>query len=399
MTEVDHRKIGKQLDLFSIDEDAGPGLPLFHPKGTVILNEIRDFMEKELIKRGYVLVSTPHLYKVNTWIRSGHWDHYKDLMFLTKRDDEDFGVKPMNCPGHLYIYNANAKSYRDLPIRMGELGTVYRNEMSGNLTGLLRVIRITQDDAHVFCTEEQLEQEIINLIDLTFYVYKTFGFEEFKIELSTKPENAMGSDEIWEHAEKVLKKVLDDKKIDYDINEGEGAFYGPKIDFHIKDSTGKYWQCGTIQVDFNMPEKFDLKYKGKDNEDHQPVMVHRAILGAMERFFGILIEHYAGAFPVWLSPVQVKIISFTDRNIEHAKKISEKLREAGLRVEDDFDPETVQYKVREAEVQKIPYIVTIGDKEQEKDTLAVRDRSGKVNFDVKIEDFIKQVLEEIANKK
>ena len=398
MAEVDHRKIGKQLDLFSINDNAGPGLPLFHPKGTIMLNVIRDFWEEEHIKREYVFACTPHVYKVNTWITSGHWNHFKDNMFITKKDDEDYGVKPMNCPGHLYIYNASAKSYRDLPIRMAEMGVVYRNELSGNLTGLFRVVKVTQDDAHIFCTEEQMEKEIADIMDFTLFLYKTFGFDKVKIELSTKPEKAMGSDKQWEHSEDVLKRVLEKKKIKYELNEGEGAFYGPKIDFHIKDSMGRYWQCGTVQLDFNMPEKFRLRYKGEDNEEHQPVMIHRALLGSLERFLGILIEHYNGVFPIWLSPVQVKVLSFTDRNVEYSKKIAEEFRKNGLRVEEDYRSETTSHKVREAELQKIPYIIMCGDKEEKNITIAVRDRTGKVKFGVKAEDFVKQTLKQIQDK-
>ncbi|MBU3905303.1 MAG: threonine--tRNA ligase [Nanoarchaeota archaeon] len=399
MTEVDHRKIGKQLDLFSINEDAGPGLPLFHPKGTIILNILRDFWEEEHKKAGYVFVNTPNIYKSNTWQISGHWDYFKENMFITKKEDEEYAIKPMNCPGHMFIYKSSKKSYRDLPIRMGEMGTVYRNELSGNLTGLFRVVKITQDDAHIFCTENQVESEIIRIIDLTLSMYKVFGFKDVKIELSTKPEKAVGSNEIWEMAEGILKKVLEEKKMKYELNEGDGAFYGPKIDFHIKDSTGKTWQCGTIQLDFNLPERFNLKYAGEDNTEHQPIMIHRVIYGALERFFGILIEHYNGDFPTWLAPVQVRILSFTDRNIEYSKKISEGLKKFGIRVDEDYESNTMSSKVMDAELQKIPYIITCGDKEEEKETLAIRGRNGKVKFNVKPEDFIEQILEEIKEKK
>lgn len=395
----DHRKIGAQLDLFSVQEQTGPGLPLFHPKGTVIFNTLRDFWESEHKKRGYVLVNTPNVYKLDLWKQSGHWDHYREHMFLTRYGDIDYGVKPMNCPGHLHIYNSTPKSYKDLPIRMGEMGIVYRCELPGTLSGLFRVVKITQDDAHIFCREDQVEDELKNVIDLILHMYSVFGFDDVHIELSTRPANSMGSDEIWESAESTLKKVLEDRKIKYKLNPGDGAFYGPKIDFHIKDSLGRNWQCGTLQLDFQMPERFDLKYKGKDNKDHRPVMLHRVAYGSLERFLGILIEHYAGSFPAWLSPVQVRILSFTDRNIKAAEEIVKRLREENIRVDSDFNSETVEYKVRNAEMQKIPVIITIGDKEEKNKTLAVRRRDGKVKFGVKLEDFIKEIKKEIEDKK
>ena len=395
----DHRKLGTQLDLFSVHDETGPGLPLFHPKGTILFNLMRDYWEDIHKKAGYVLVNTPHVYKLNLWKQSGHWDNYRENMFLTEYGGDDFGVKPMNCPGHMYIYNSSSKSYRDFPIRMGEMGVVYRCELSGTLSGLFRVIKITQDDAHIFCREDQVESELKNVIELVFQIYKDFGFKDFHIELSTRPEKSIGSDEIWEMAESTLKKVLKSKKIDYQLNPGDGAFYGPKIDFHIKDALGRSWQCGTLQLDFSMPERFNLTYKGKDNKEHKPVMLHRTIFGSFERFMGILIEHFAGDFPTWLAPVQARVLSFTDRNIKYGEKIFEELEKAGIRVEKDFRSDTVQYKVREAELQKIPYIITVGDKEEESQTLAVRDRSGKVKFKVKAKDFIKQINKEIESKK
>lgn len=394
-----HRKLGKKLDLFSVQEETGPGLPLFHPKGTIIFNLLRDYWEEMHKKAGYVLVNTPHVYKLGVWKQSGHWEHYKENMFLTKYNEEEFGVKPMNCPGHLYIYNYSSKSYRDLPIRMGEMGVVYRCELSGTLSGLFRVIKITQDDAHIFCRKDQVEEELKQVIDLTFEMYKTFGFKDVHTELSTRPEKSMGSDEVWKLAESTLEKVLKDKKIKYKINPGDGAFYGPKIDFHIKDVMGRSWQCGTLQLDFSMPERFNLEYTGEDNKKHRPVMLHRVVYGSLERFIGILIENYGGAFPVWLAPVQVKVISFTDDFIDYSKEIESKLAEASIRVEGDYKPETVQKKVRDAELEKVPFILVCGQKEKNAGTVAVRTRGEKkIKFGVKLDKFIKDLKKLIESK-
>ena len=390
----DHRKLGKQLDLFSIHDEA-PGFPFFHAKGMVLWNEIEKLWREMHTKRGYVLVKTPLILNKKLWLQSGHWDHYKDNMYFTKIDDSEYAVKPMNCPGGMLLYKEKVHSYKEFPMRVGELGTVHRHELSGVVTGLFRVRCFTQDDAHIFMTESQIKDEILGVIDLVDKFYKMFGFE-YEIELSTKPEKAMGSDEIWETATSALKDALESKKIAYKLNEGDGAFYGPKIDFHIKDCIGRTWQCGTIQLDFLMPERFDLTYVGEDNEKHRPVMIHRVVLGSFERFIGILIEHYAGAFPLWLSPVQVKVMTVNDRNIDFAKEVYQKLLDAGMRVELDVRSETVNKKVREAQLEKVNYMVTVGDKEVEKGVLAVRTRAGKVEFGVQTDQFIKGLLKEVG---
>jgi len=329
---------------------------------------------------------------------SGHWDHYKESMYFTKIEKKDYAVKPMNCPGNILIYKTRLHSYKELPIKAGEFGLVHRDELTGVLSGLFRVRAFTQDDAHVFCTKKQLKDQIIELIDLCHRIYSTFGFK-YEVELSTKPDKAMGDPKLWKSAEKALENALKTKKVKYNLNPGEGAFYGPKIDYHIKDAIGRNWQCGTIQLDFSMPEKFNLTYEGKDGLRHQPVMLHRAIYGSVERFIGILIEHFVGKFPLWISPSQVKIITVADRHIDFAKKIARKLKESGItRIEVDSKKETLNRKVREAQLEKFNYILTIGDKEIDKKTLAVRTREGKVEFNVKIEDFIKDLLKEIKTK-
>jgi len=392
----DHRELGKKLDLFSFQEEAGPGLPFFHPKGTIIREIVENFWKEEHKKRGYQLVWTPHIFKADLFKTSGHYDNYKDFMFFTKVDKTDYAIKPMNCPGTILIYKNTTHSYKELPLRYAELGTCYRNELSGVLGGLFRVRSITIDDAHIFCTEEQAEKEVEAIMDLILFLYKSFGFKSVEPELSTMPKKHIGTKEMWEHAEAILENALKSKKLKYKINKGEGAFYGPKIDFHIKDSQGRSWQLGTIQVDFNMPERFDLRYVGEDNKPHRPVMIHRAALGSIERFIGILIEHHQGAFPLWLAPVQVKVIAFTDRNQKYAQAVAKQLSDAGLRVELDERAESVQYKVREAELQKIPYIIVCGDKEEKAKTIAVRKRGVKgVKFGIKLKDFIKQLKEEI----
>ncbi len=392
----DHRKLGKELDLFSM-HDEGPGFPFFHPKGTVIVNILKDFWRKEHVKAGYTEVITPMILNRKLWEQSGHWDHYKENMYFTKIDDQDYAIKPMNCPGGMLIYKTKLRSYRELPMRMGEMGTVHRHELSGVLAGLFRVRCFTQDDAHIFMTEEQIKDEIIGVLNLTDKFYKTFGFS-YKVELSTKPDNAMGSDEAWEKATAGLKSALDAKKIKYKINEGDGAFYGPKIDFHLKDCIGRTWQCGTIQLDFAMPEKFDLTYEGKDGKKHRPIMIHRVIYGSIERFLGILIEHYAGKFPLWLSPVQAIILNINDNHIKYGEELKKKLAENNLRIETDFRAETMPKKVREAQLKKIPLILTVGDKEQKSNTVAVRTLDGKVYFNIKPKDLIKKVQEIIESK-
>lgn len=392
----DHRKLGKELDLFSV-HDEGPGFPFFHPKGTVIINILKDFWRKEHAKAGYTEVITPMILNKNLWEQSGHWDHYKENMYFTKIDDQDYAIKPMNCPGGILIYKTRLRSYRELPMRVGEMGTVHRHELSGVLAGLFRVRCFTQDDAHIYMTEEQIKDEIIGVINLSEKFYKLFGFE-YKVELSTKPDNAMGSDEAWEKAIAGLKDALDAKKVKYKINEGEGAFYGPKIDFHLKDCLGRTWQCGTIQLDFAMPEKFNLTYEGKDGKKHGPIMIHRTIYGSIERFLGILIEHYAGKFPLWLSPVQAIVLNINDSHINYGEELKKKLAENNLRVETDFRAETMPKKVREAQLKKIPLILTVGDKEQKNNTVAVRTLDGKVYFNIKPEDLIKKMQDIIDNK-
>ncbi|MHB1126471.1 MAG: threonine--tRNA ligase [Bacillota bacterium] len=368
----DHRKLGVQLELFSLHEE-GPGFPFFHPKGMILRNELENFWRQEHQKRGYQEIKTPMILNRSLWERSGHWDHYKENMYFTKIDESDFAVKPMNCPGAMLVYKTAQHSYREFPLKMGELGMVHRHEMSGVLHGLMRVRYFTQDDAHIFMLPSQIEQEIIDVIELVDYFYKIFGFN-YHVELSTKPEKAMGSDEIWETATGALRGALDTLGMKYKVNEGDGAFYGPKIDFHLEDCLGRTWQCGTIQLDFLMPEKFELSYVGEDGQKHRPVMIHRVVFGSIERFIGILIEHYAGAFPMWLAPVQARIMPITSRLDEYARSVKEKLEAAGLRVECDLRNEKIGYKIREAQLQKIPYMLVVGDKELESETISVRHR-------------------------
>jgi threonyl-tRNA synthetase len=392
----DHRELGKQLQLFSIHEEA-PGMPFFHDKGTFIFNKLVEFMTEEMKKLHYEINKTPIILNKKLWLQSGHWDHYKENMYFTKIDHQDFALKPMNCPGNILIFKNEPHSYRELPIKAGEFGIVHRHELSGVLSGLFRVRVFTQDDAHIFCTEEQLEEQIVELLELIKKVYSTFGFE-YHVELSTKPEKAMGDPKTWDLAEKALANALRTKKMKYQLNPGDGAFYGPKIDFHVKDALGRSWQCGTIQLDFQMPEKFDLTYEGRDGKKHRPVMLHRAIYGSIERFMGILIEHFAGKFPLWLNPIQIKVITVTDRGIPFAQKVVDELKNNNLRVELDSRTETVGKKIRDAQLEKVNYIVTIGDKEVEKQKLAVRSREGKVEFDVDIRTFITSLLEEVEKK-
>ena len=391
----DHKKLGKQLELFMIAPE-GPGFPFFLPKGMALRNVLEDFWRKIHVKNGYQEIKTPVILNEQLWHTSGHWDHYKENMYTTKIDDVDFGVKPMNCPGGMLVYKNSLHSYRDLPIRMGELGLVHRHEKSGELNGLFRVRCFTQDDAHIFCTPEQIESEIVRLMKLINKVYSIFGFE-YTVELSTRPENSMGSEEEWNMAESALKKALEHEKVQYVINEGDGAFYGPKIDFHIKDCLGREWQCGTIQLDFQMPERFDLTYIGEDGEKHRPVMLHRVIFGSIERFIGILIEHFAGAFPVWLAPVQVKILPIADAHKEYSRKLKEKLEELNIRVEIDERQEKIGYKIREAQLQKIPYMLIIGDKEIETNNVGVRSRKDGDIGQMKLEDFVTKLQEEVEN--
>ncbi|MGM0602396.1 MAG: threonine--tRNA ligase [Bacillota bacterium] len=392
----DHRKIGKEMDLFSL-QDEGRGFPFFHPKGMAIKNELIDFWKEEHRKAGYKEISTPIILNQSLWKRSGHWDHYKDNMYFTEIDGETHAVKPMNCPGGLLVYKNSMHSYRDLPIRMGELGLVHRHEMSGVLHGLMRVRSFTQDDAHIYCLPSQIEDELIGVIDLVDILYGAFGFK-YSVELSTKPEKAMGSDELWDKATDALRKAVEKKGLEYEVNEGDGAFYGPKIDFHLEDCLGRTWQCGTIQLDFQMPERFDLTYIGQDGEEHRPVMIHRALYGSLERFMGILIEHYAGAFPTWLAPVQVQVIPVSDDQLDYAYKVKEELFKEQVRVEVDSRSEKVGYKIREAQVQQVPYMLIVGGREEENGTVSVRDRREGDLGESSVADFKKRLLKEIEEK-
>lgn len=392
----DHRKIGKELDLFSLQEE-GPGFPFFHPKGMVIRNLLEDFWRKEHVKWGYDEIKTPLILNQQLWKQSGHWDHYQDNMYFTEIDNQDYAVKPMNCPGAILTFKRKIHSYRDLPVRMAELGLVHRHELSGALHGLMRVRCFTQDDAHLFMLPEQIKDEIIGVIEFVDYVYKVFGFK-YHIELSTRPENSMGTDEEWNLAINALKEALEAKKLPYKINEGDGAFYGPKIDFHLEDCIGRTWQCGTIQLDFQMPQRFDLNYIGADGEKHRPIMIHRVLYGSIERFIGILIEHYAGKFPTWIAPVQVKILPITDKHMGYAVEIEKEMKAKGIRVELDSRNEKIGYKIREAQLQKIPYMLVLGDKEIEAESVAVRSRDkGEVGV-VKTDEFIEDILKEINTR-
>jgi len=392
----DHRKLGKELEIFAIMEE-GPGFPFFLPKGMVIRNELENFWRQEHQKRGYKEIKTPIILNESLWHRSGHWDHYKENMYFTKIDEQDFAVKPMNCPGGILVYKSQMHSYRELPLRLGELGLVHRHEISGALHGLMRVRCFTQDDAHIFMLPSQIKDEVLGVINFIDYVYKLFGFE-YHVELSTRPENSMGSDEDWEHATNSLIEALNAAGLEYKVNEGDGAFYGPKIDFHLKDCLGRTWQCGTIQLDFQMPERFDLYYIGEDGEKHRPVMIHRVIFGSIERFIGILIEHYAGAFPTWLAPVQVKILPVTDRANEYAKEIEEKLKEMNVRAESDLRNEKIGYKIREAQLQKVPYMIILGDKEVENRNISLRSRKEGDLGAMEFEAFAARIREEIDKK-
>ena len=392
----DHRKLGKELDLFSIQEE-GPGFPFFHAKGMVIRNELENFWRKLHRKFGYEEIKTPIILNEELWHKSGHWDHYKEHMYFTQIDGANFAVKPMNCPGGMLVYKTRHHSYRELPMRVAELGLVHRHELSGALHGLMRVRSFTQDDAHIFMLPSQIKDEIMGVMDLFNVVYSTFGLS-YHAELSTKPEKAMGSDEVWEVATSALQQALDERGMPYKINEGDGAFYGPKIDFHLKDSIGRTWQCGTIQLDMLMPERFDLTYVGEDGQRHRPVMIHRVAFGSMERFIGILIEHYAGAFPAWIAPLQVKILPITDRNMEYAQILANKLRGADIRVEVDERSEKIGYKIREAQMEKVPYMLVLGDKEAEAGMVAVRVRGQGDVGTMTFEAFEKMVNEAIANK-
>jgi len=391
----DHRKLGKELELFTIEEEVGPGLVIWLPKGAIIRNIIENFWKEVHLKKGYQLVYTPHIALIKLWETSGHLDFYRENMFSPMElENRTYQLKPMNCPFHIFVYNQKRRSYKDLPIRLFELGTVYRFERSGVLHGLLRVRGFTQDDAHIFCREDQLEEELTQVLDLVIYSLKLFGFEEYKIFLSTRPEKFVGSPQIWDKAENALKQALENKGLEYEIDPGEGVFYGPKIDIKIKDALNRFWQCSTIQVDFNLPERFNLVYVGEDNKFHRPIMIHRAIFGSLERFLGVLIEHYAGAFPFWLAPVQIKVLTLTDRNIPYGEKIVKILKNEGFRVEADFKNEKLNYKIRIAQKEKVPYMVIIGDKEEAENTISIRTRKGEIKNSVKLEEFIYQLKKE-----
>ncbi len=392
----DHRKLGRELDLFSLNEEAGPGLVIYHPKGALLRTVLEDFERKEHLKRGYQIVIGPQLLKLDLWKRSGHFENYRDKMYFTKVEDTEYGIKPMNCLAHMLIYKSQIRSYRDLPLRYFELGTVHRHEKSGELHGLFRVRGFTQDDAHILCRPDQLNDEIYAIIEFVDDVMKVFGFE-YEMELSTRPEKSIGNDEDWEKATHALFNTLKEKSLPFEINEGDGAFYGPKIDVKLKDALNRRWQCATIQVDFAMPERFDLTYVGSDGERHRPVMLHRVILGAMERFIGVLIEHYAGAFPVWLAPVQAILLTVTERHIPYAEKVYHQLIRRGIRVERDLRNEKLGFKVREAQVQKIPYMLVIGDKEEKGETVSPRKRSGETIGSMTAEEFIRLVESDYPN--
>ena len=393
----DHRKLGRELDLFMI-ADEGPGFPFFLPKGMVLRNELESFWRELHRNCGYQEIKTPMILNEELWHRSGHWDKYKENMYFTKIDGEDYAIKPMNCPGGMLAYKRRPWSYKDLPLRVGELGVVHRHELSGALHGLMRVRCFTQDDAHIFMTKEQMHSEILGVINKIDSVYKLFGFK-YHIELSTCPDNFIGSQEIREYSEKVLEEVLKTNGKEYVVNPGDGAFYGPKIDFHLEDAIGRTWQCGTIQLDFQMPERFELEYMGADGEKHRPIMIHTVALGSIERFIGILTEHFAGAFPLWLAPVQVMVMPITDRSHDYAEGIYKTLFDAGIRVETDYRSEKIGYKIREAQLQKIPYMLVLGDKEEEAKLVAVRTRAGGDEGTMSLDDFMAKIKEEIISKK
>ncbi|WP_400196827.1 threonine--tRNA ligase [Candidatus Methanarcanum hacksteinii] len=394
----DHRRLGKELGLFMLLEE-GPGFPFFLPKGMTLKNTLVDYWRQIHQRENYLEVSTPLIMRKQLWEQSGHWDHYKDNMYTTKIEDEEFCIKPMNCPGGVLVYKSEPHSYKDLPLRIGELGTVHRHERSGTLHGLMRVRCFTQDDAHIFMTRDQITEEIEGVVRLIDEVYSLFGFK-YHVELSTRPEDSMGSDEDWEAATEGLKKALDEMGLPYVINEGDGAFYGPKIDFHLEDSLGRTWQCGTIQLDFQMPQRFDIHYIGTDGEKHRPIMIHRVVFGSIERFIGILIEHYAGKFPAWLAPVQVKVLSVSEKSRPYANQILAELKTKGIRCEVDNRDEKIGYKIREAQLEKVPYMLVLGEKESDDGTVvAVRSRDKGDLGSVKTDEFITNVLNEISSKR
>ena len=393
----DHRKLGRELDLFMFSE-LSPGSPFWQPNGAQVWNQLTDFWRTENAGREYQEVRTPILYDVELWKQSGHWDVYRDNMYFTDVEDRPMGLKPMNCPAHIQLFKDERRSYRDLPIRYAEAGLVHRHEPSGTLHGLLRVRHITQDDGHIFCSEDQVKEEVQRCLDFGFHIYETFGFEP-RLELSTRPEKRVGSDEMWDRAEGALQAALDEKGLAYELNEGDGAFYGPKIDLHMTDSIGRSWQLGTVQLDYSMPERFELAYTGADNADHRPVMIHRALMGSFERFIGILIEHYAGEFPLWLAPVQALVVPIADRHAEHAERVARDLRNAGLRVEVDGRTESVGRKIREGEVRKVPYMLVLGDREAEEGQVSVRRHTEGDLGSVPVGEFASRVVAEVAERR
>jgi len=392
----DHRKLAKQLGLFSLHQEMGAGLVLYHPNGAMLRSTIEDWLKREHIKRGYQLIVGPHILKSDIWVRSGHYEFYKDLMYIFKIEGQEYAVKPMNCPGHMLVYQSDIRSYRDLPIRFFELGSVYRYEKAGVLHGLLRVRGFTQDDAHIFCLKEQVTDEIVAVVDFVADAMKTFGFEDFEVELSTRPEKSIGTDEDWKQAEDALTGALKKRNLEFGICEGEGAFYGPKIDIKLKDALGRLWQCATIQCDFALPERFDLSYIDTAGKKQRPVMLHRVILGSMERFIGALTEHYAGAFPVWLAPVQAVVIPITSGLNDYAQEVKAKLLEANIRVDVDGRSETLNYRIRDNQNKKVPYMLIVGDKEKQADSVAVRSRVKGNEGPVKVKDFISRVSKEVS---
>lgn len=392
----DHRKLGKQLDLFSFHEE-GPGFPFFHPKGMILRNKLMDY-ERELFKEfGYVEIMTPVILSKKLWLQSGHWDHYKENMYFTQIDDEDYAIKPMNCPGGILFFKTQQRSYRDLPMRVGEFGLVHRHELKGALHGLFRVRCFTQDDAHIFMTQDQMKDEVIKCMAMYQKMYGVFGLE-YHVELSTRPENSMGSDELWEISTNALREAIETAGVPYQINEGDGAFYGPKLDFHVQDSLGRTWQCGTIQMDMQLPERFDVNYIGEDGEKHRAVMLHRAGYGSLERFIGILIEHYAGAFPTWIAPVQAKIIPVTDKNLEYAKSVAAAMSESDIRVEVEEANETLGYKIRKAQMEKVPYMIIVGDQEMKGHTISVRSRKNGDLGSQSLPMFVANLIREIKER-
>lgn len=393
----DNRKLGKELGLFMLSPE-GPGFPFYLPNGMIVRNQLIEYWHQIHEKAGYKEISTPIMLSRHLWETSGHWDHYKANMYTTKIDGEDFAIKPMNCPGGVLVYKNTPHSYRDLPLRLGELGLVHRHEKSGELGGLMRVRCFTQDDAHIFMTPSQIKSEIKNVVALIDSVYKVFNFN-YHVELSTRPENSIGSDEDWNNATEALKNALDELKLNYVINEGDGAFYGPKIDFHLTDAIGRTWQCGTIQLDFQLPQRFELEYTGEDGEKHRPIMIHRVVYGSIDRFLGILIEHFAGAFPLWLAPVQVKVLTLADRNNDYAASIVDKLRQNGIRAETDLRNEKIGFKIREGWSMKIPYLIIVGDEEQNNATISIRGRGNENKTGQNLADFIERLKEEIKSKK